>query len=191
MTEKLINELCLLVETACKSENNIYGYGIWTHHIKPMIPLGLELAEEYGADKEIVTVAILLHDLAAIEDEKNSKAHHRIGAEMAEKILSSHNYPPEKREKVKACILNHRSSVNNEKTSIEEICVADADAIIHLKECPSLFYSAYREMGMTIGEGKKWVREKLLRDYRKLSERSREKYRTEFEVLTGLLNSVQ
>ena len=156
--EHIINDLKILVENACKSKNNIFGYGIWSHHIKPMIPLGQKLADEYGADKEIVTIAILLHDLAGIENEHNCKEHHLIGQERAEKILQEYNYPIEKINKIKLCILNHRSSVNNDKTSIEEMCVADADAIIHLLEIGSLFYAVYKEMGKNIEEGQKWIK---------------------------------
>ena len=185
--EQIITELSILVENACKLKNNIFGYGIWSHHIKPMIPLGQELAEEYGADKEIVTIAILLHDLVSIEDEKNCKEHHVIGAERAEKILAGYNYSKDKIEKIRLCILNHRSSVNNNKNSMEEICVADADAIIHLMEMPSLFYAAYREMNKTIEEGQKWIKGKLEKDYKKLSERSKEKYRKEFGIIIKLL----
>jgi uncharacterized protein len=57
--EQIINELSILVENACKSDKNIFGYGIWSHHIKPMMPLGEKLAEEYGGDKEIITISIL------------------------------------------------------------------------------------------------------------------------------------
>jgi hypothetical protein len=46
--ENIINDLTVLVENACKSKNNIFGYGIWSHHIKPMIPLGQKLADDYG-----------------------------------------------------------------------------------------------------------------------------------------------
>jgi uncharacterized protein len=185
--EKLINDLTTLVENACKSENNIFGYGIWSHHIKPMIPLGNNLADEYGADKEIVTIAILLHDLVSIEDKNNYKEHHLIGAERAEKILMEYDYPKEKIDIIKLCILNHRSSVNNNKNSVEEICVADADGIIHLQEISSLFYVAYKEMGKNIEDGQKWVKNKLEKDYRKLSERSKEKYKNEFEIIIKAL----
>ncbi|MDR2476754.1 MAG: HD domain-containing protein [Treponema sp.] len=185
--EQMINELNILVENACKSDKNIFGYGIWSHHIKPMIPLGQKLAEEYGGDKEIVTVAVLLHDLVSIEDEKNYKEHHIIGAERAEKILKGYNYPKDKIEKIKLCILNHRSSVNNNKNNMDEICVADADAIIHLTEIGSLFYAAYKEMGKTIEEGQKWIKGKLEKDYKKLSERSKEKYKNEFDIIINLL----
>jgi uncharacterized protein len=185
--DNLISDLAILVENACKSENNIFGYGIWSHHINPMIPLGENLASEYGADKEIVTIAILLHDLVSIEDKNNYKEHHIIGSERAEKILLGYNYPKDRIEKIKMCIKNHRSSVNNDKNSIEEICVADADAIIHLIEISSLFYAAYKEMGKSIEEGQKWIKEKLEKDYKKLSERSKEKYKNEFEVIIKAL----
>ncbi|MDR2808783.1 MAG: HD domain-containing protein [Spirochaetaceae bacterium] len=185
--ENIINELAVLVENACKSKNNIFGYGIWSHHIKPMIPIGQKLAEEYGADKEIVTIAILLHDLASIQDEKNYKEHHIIGSQNAEKILKGYNYPQEKIEKIKLCILNHRSSVNNDKSSVEELCVADADAIIHLTEISSLFYAAYKEMGKSIEEGQKWIKEKIKKDYKKISERSKTKYKDEYETIIKLL----
>jgi uncharacterized protein len=184
---EIINDLYILVENACRSNNNIFGYGIWSHHIKPMITLGQKLAEDYGGDKEIVTIAILLHDLVAIEDIKNQKDHHVLGAKRAEKILLKYKYPQEKIEKVKSCIMNHRSSVNNTKSSVEEICVADSDAIIHLTEISSLFYVAYKEMNKSIDNGQNWVKEKLEKDYEKLSNESKKRYKNEFELIIGLL----
>ncbi|MCL2831957.1 MAG: HD domain-containing protein [Treponema sp.] len=186
-TEQMIDELYTLTENSCKSPNNVFGYGIWSHHIKPMVPLGQKLAKDYGGDSEIVTIAILLHDLVSIEDQKNYREHHIIGAERAAKLLNDYNYPIEKTERVKSCILNHRSSVNNQKNSIEEICVADADAIIHLTEVSSLFYAAYKEMNKTIEEGQNWIKSKLQKDYIKLSPGSKENYKAEFDNLIKLL----
>jgi uncharacterized protein len=114
--------------------------------------------------------------------------HHSIGAEKAGEILKGYNYPHDKINKVKSCILNHRSSVNNNKNTVEEICVADADAIIHLTEIASLFYAAYKEMDKNIEEGQKWIQEKLEKDYKKLSEKSKIKYVNEFKVISKLLS---
>ena len=187
--EQIIDELTVLVENACKSGNNAFGYGIWSHHIKPMIPLGQNLADEYHADKEIVTISILLHDLAAIENKDNVREHHIIGAERAEKLLQGYNYPNDKTEKIKMCILNHRSSINMKKNTIEEICVADADAIIHLFELGSLFYMVYVEMERSIEDGQKWIKRKLEKDFQKLSERSKDRYRNEFDAVMRLLET--
>ena len=50
------------VEEKCKSENNIFGYGIWTHHILSVVKYSKMLAEKIGADVEVVEIAALLHD---------------------------------------------------------------------------------------------------------------------------------
>ena len=187
--EQIIKDLTILVENACKSNNNIFGYGIWSNHIKPMLSLGQKLAEEYEADKEIVVISILLRDLAGIENKEHAKEHHIIGAQRAEEILQHYNYPKDKLDKIKKCILNHRSSVNNYKNTVEEKCVADADAIIHLFEIGSLFYAAYKEMGKNLEDGQRWIKEKLEKDYKKLSKKGKEKYKNEFESVLKILET--
>lgn len=54
---------------------------------------------------------------------------------------------------VQKCILNHRGSAKLERNSIEELCVADTDAISHFDSVPSLLYLAYIEKGMDIEQG--------------------------------------
>jgi hypothetical protein len=50
MNQALIHNLSIIVEDACKSDANVFGYGIWSHHIRPMIPVARRLADEYQAD---------------------------------------------------------------------------------------------------------------------------------------------
>jgi HD superfamily phosphodiesterase len=132
-------------------------------------------------------IAALLHDLAGIQNAKDKAQHHLIGAIRAEEILHANNYPPEQIMAVQRCIQNHRGSVNNRKSTIEEICVADADAIVYMTELASLFYAAYKELDMNIDNGKIWVKEKIQRDWKKMSEQSKvlfeHKYRAILEVL--------
>lgn len=189
MDQTLIRDLSALVEDACKSDTNVFGYGIWSHHIKPMIPIARSLAAEYHADEEIVVIATLLHDLAAIQDSSKRKEHHVYGAELAGAILAERHYPPDRIEKVQKCILNHRGSVNNRKTSIEEVCVADADAMAHIQELGSLFYVAYREMNMGIDEGVAWIKGKIQRDWNKMSESGRAKFQSRYEEILRVLES--
>jgi hypothetical protein len=56
-----------------------------------------------------------------------------------------------------------------------------------LTEISSLFYAAYKEMNKSIEEGQKWIKGKIEKDYKKLSERSRVKYRNAFYVIINLL----
>lgn len=53
--------------------------------------------------------------------------HHIYGAEIAEQLLTELNYPKERIEQVKNCVLNHGGSKDRPRNTIEEQCVADAD----------------------------------------------------------------
>lgn len=187
MNQALINKLFSLVEEACKAETNRFGYGIWTHHIKPMVPVAQELAALVGADLEIVTIAALLHDYAGIKDGKKRVEHHIHGAEEAERILSENGYPNEKIELVKRCVLSHRSSVRSKRHTKEEQCIADADAIVHIEQLPSLFYVAYHEVGMGIDEGAEWVKAKIGRDWNKMSRNGKRIIKDKYEIIKRLL----
>ena len=187
MNTELIDTLYKIVEDACKETSNAFGYGIWSHHIHPMVPIAQKLAQQFGADEEIVIIATLLHDLAGIQNANDKTDHHIIGAKRAEEILHTYNYPAERITAVQHCIQNHRGSVNNHKSTIEEICVADADVIVHMTELASLFYAAYKEQDMNIDDGKIWMKEKIQRDWEKMSDHSKvlfkHKYRAILEVL--------
>ena len=187
MNTELIDKLYKIVEDACKAETNAFGYGIWSHHVHPMIPIAQKLAQKFGADEEIVIIATLLHDLAGIQNSKNKAEHHLIGAIRAEEILQAYQYPAEKIQAVQHCIKNHRGSVNNHKSTIEEICVADADAIVHMTELASLFYAAYKELDMNIDDGKLWMKEKIQRDWEKMSEQSKVLFEYKYRAIQEIL----
>lgn len=185
---KLIEELMELVETACKGPDNTFGYTIWTHHIHPMIDVAKELAAATGADVEIVLIATLLHDYAGIKNKRYIKDHHIHGAAEAEKLLGRYNYPHQKVERIKKCIENHRASVNKPKTTIEEVCVADADAIVHILEFHSRYYVAYVKLGLSIEEGKDWILSTFQKDWEKLSEYGKQLTREKYETLCGIFD---
>ena len=189
MDNNLIEKLTVLVEDACKSKSNKYGYGIWSHHIKPMLKISTNLASFYNAEEEIVIIATLLHDLAGIRDDSKTKDHHIYGAMEAEEILRKYNYPDNGIEKVKKCILNHRGSVNNIKDSIEEICVADADAMTHIEQIGSLFYLVYKELDMGIEEGIEYINGKINRDWSKMSEKSKELFKYNYEKVIDVITN--
>ncbi len=89
----VIKEIEKIVRAACKAETNVFGYGIWTHHITQVVKIGKKLAKRFSADPEIIEIAALLHDYAGIKDHSLHKEHHIHGAIEAEKILKNLNYP--------------------------------------------------------------------------------------------------
>jgi uncharacterized protein len=145
------------------------------------------LAKQFGADEEVVTIAAWLHDVASITDYNLYEEHHIHGAEMAKEILEKFDYDKEKIARVQSCVLNHRGSIAGERLSLEEICVADADAISHFDNIPSLLYLAYVKRNLGIDEGKEFVKAKLIRSYEKLSAESKNFYREKFEQVMKVL----
>lgn len=185
--EQIINSVEALVRDACMHKANAFGPGIWAHHVVIVVKYSKMLAQILDADQEIVEIAALLHDYAGIKDFACSEEHHIHGAREAEAILKAFNYPVDKIEKVKQCILSHRGSVVVQKNSSEEICVASADAMAHIDQVPSLLYAAFKERGKSIEDGTIWVSEKLKRSWNKLCPEAqnivKHKYECALEIL--------
>ena len=170
----------------CKKPANKFGIGCYDH-IEAVVKNAAILAEKYGADKEVVMIASWLHDIASVTDYALYEAHHIHGADMARNLLIQLGYEKEKIAQVQSCIRNHRGSVCREKNSIEEQCVADADAISHFDNVPSLLYLAYVEKGMTMEEGKGFVKGKLERSFQKLSLESKKYYKNRYSQVMEVL----
>ena len=133
----MVKEIAKTVEEACKKETNYFDYGVWAHHVLPVVKYAKLMARKLGADEEIVEIAALLHDYASVKDYDLYENHHLHGAELAEQILKGHNYPQDKIEQVKHCILSHRGSKVTQRLTKEALCVADADSMAHFDSISS------------------------------------------------------
>ncbi len=183
IVEKIKEELL----NRCEKSKQKDGYDFWNEHIKYVVENAVELAKKYGADVEIVELGALLHDIAMPSEYGEREKHHIYGAEIAEQLLTDVNYPQDKIEKVKNCVLNHRGSKDRPRNTIEEQCVADADVMAHFDCIPSLFELAYKEKNLSISEGKEFVKKKLERDFYKLSETSKELLKERYENIVKVL----
>lgn len=108
------------------------------YHIRAVADNAAKLAKQFGADEEVVIIAAWLHDVASITDYNLYEEHHIHGAKMAKEILEKFDHDKEKTAQVQSCVLNHRGSISGERLSLEELCVADADAIPHFDNVPSI-----------------------------------------------------
>ena len=185
----IIKQIEKEVISRCNSKDNKYGYGAFSHHIKSVVDNAIILAKQHNADVEIVTLAALLHDVASVTKEEYYEDHHIISSEIAEELLTNLKYPKEKIEHIKKCILNHRGSKAMDKLTIEEICIADADAMAHFDNIPSLFSMVYKEKKMSIDMGEKFVKDKLQRSYNKLSKKNKEFYKLKYESAMSIFKS--
>ena len=173
----------------CKSYNEKYGYDFWNDHIKYVVKNAVELAKKYGADMEIVELGALLHDIAMPSEIGPREEHNFYGAKIADELLTGLNYPEDRKERVKECVLRHRGSKDLPRNTIEEQCVADADVMAHFDCIPSMFHLAFckNDLDMSIKDGTEFVKKKLERDFSKLSDRSREELRDRYENIMKVL----
>ncbi len=170
----IINGIYDEVKKRCMLPSNVYGIGAWDHHIELVYKIAIEICSEYGANHDIVALAALLHDVASVTDKAYTEEHHIIGAQIAEELLATYPIAKEDIELIKKCILHHRGSRLAQKTTPEEICIADADAMAHFYSVPALLRMVYVEKNMSIDDGAEFVYNKLQRSYNKLSDKGKE-----------------
>lgn len=168
----IIEEIRKYVEEACKKETNFFGMDIYTYHFVSTVKYAKLLAEDAGADMEIVELSAWLHDLASVLG--NYEDHHIAGAEIAEKLLMKYNYPKDKIDRIKYCILAHRGSQDIPRETIEAECLANADAMSHFDNISSLFKLALVTRKLNTDEAQKFVKEKLERSWEKLTPKAKQ-----------------
>ena len=183
----IINHLYELVETACKSPNNRFGYGIWSHHIIQVIKYSKVMAKEINADAEVVEIAALLHDYSGIRDYSLHKQHHIHSAKDAEELLTEFNYPEKKIKIIQDAIISHRGSIESEVRSKEARCLVNADAMAHIDQVVSLLYYVFNKENLSIEDGKKWVRKKLEKSWAKLDSIGKKIMESKYKVIISIL----
>ena len=109
--------------------NSAMGRELYENHLILVAHYGIKLAMETGADPEIVELAAYLHDFSFVIDDMDVKQHEAKGVAIADKLLRQFNYPHDKLERVKSCILNHSSLSRACGASREEGCLANADVM--------------------------------------------------------------
>jgi uncharacterized protein len=186
-TKDIIKQVRQIVKKACLSPNNIYGDSSWDFHIKSVVFWGKKLAKELSSDQELIELACLLHDIAAVSDKKYIENHHIDGARMADEILNKFEYPRDRIEIIKKCVLNHRGSTKLARSSLEEQIVADADAMSHIEQSKSLLRLAYSGKHLGVKEGADWVLKKLERSWNKMSPLARDMIKEKYILIKNYL----
>jgi uncharacterized protein len=182
----IVNEIKKFVKSECKKPSSKYGYEPFSFHFKPMAEYAEKLTDQLGGDKEIVLIAAWLHDIGSIIYGRED--HHITGAKIAEEKLKELGYSDEKIELVKQCILNHRGSKHNERKSLEEKIIAEADVMSNFDNIAGIFKAAFVYENKTQGEARDSVRRKLERKWRQLHfENSKKIVKPKFEAAMLLL----
>ncbi len=163
---EIIEKIKDFVEQECKKTSSKYGYEPFRFHFLPTSEYADKLSDKLGGDKEVILISAWLHDIGSIIYGREN--HHITSANIAEEKLKELNYPSEKIEQVKKCISNHRSSQENNRESVEEQILAEADTMAAFDNIAGIFKAAFIYEDKTQSEAKDVVRQKLERKYNQL-----------------------
>lgn len=145
-------------------------YNLYEEHVKYVHKYVLLLSKGKDVDKEVVELSALLHDISMTDSTLDRERHNEYGEKIAEEILNNLNYPKEKIELVKKCILNHSSKRIDFRTTQEEQILVNADGLSHFDAIYSLYTLAHDVMNLSDQESLKFIQEKLTRDYNEISD---------------------
>lgn len=160
-------------------------YDFWEEHIRYVYEEAIDLAKRYHADEEVVRLGALLHDIALIRMVGTKENHHITGRDIANQVLTSYGYPKDKKERVLKCVFHHRSSRN--ATSLEELCVADADILAHFDNIPMLFHSAFTRRGVPLNEIKEYMKKAFQKDFNDLSEHTKKEFKGRYQIICKIV----
>jgi len=125
----------------------------YLRHVNGARRYAIKLAEVYNADKFIVEVAALLHDIGADVGDKHAEE----SAKISRKFLSRFDINSILLEKIINCIKNHSMGSNVE--IIEEQILQDADGIIFVEDTYKSFFDKQKKI-TSLNEAKKWTTHK-------------------------------
>ena len=100
-------------------------------HTQRVCRMALHLGEQEGADRDIVALAALLHDIGRTEEDRSQGRirHAERGADMARKILAGEGLEDNKIGKIVHCIATHRFRDNKQPETPEAKVLFDADKL--------------------------------------------------------------
>lgn len=134
-----------LVEARIRWGSEEMPFNYRWEHIQAVVRLAICLAEQTGADREIVEAAAWLHD---IRKRGKDDDHAREGAIAAHQILSRTDFPPEKVDAVADAITKHVGLFTNEPVEpLEAAVLWDADKLSKLGATAVLHFIGYQIAG--------------------------------------------
>ena len=145
-------------------------YNIYREHIQYVFKYVCLLSRDKDVDHEVLELSALLHDIAMTDKTLDRSKHNEDGADIAEQLLIDNNYPEDKIQFVKKCILNHSSKRAEYRTTQEEQILVDADGLSHFDSINNLYNLAHNIMELSDDDTLKFIQDKLTKDYNEISD---------------------
>lgn len=98
------------------------------NHTRNVVELAGQIAEQEGADPDVVQVAALFHDVAKLDADQD--VHAEEGARIAREYLQSRgDYPESFIDQVCRCVEDHSYQGNVTEASLETQCLIEGDVL--------------------------------------------------------------
>ncbi len=157
------------VKSLCCLETNPWDKNLWHEHILYVVHIASYYADLLNANKVVVQLAAILHDIASISGWEYYREHHVHGKSMAKDILKeTGGFSQRVIDEVAECIYRHRGSVELPRETLEQKIIASADAISHFANFCSLLHRSFVVLGLPYDEGIEDFKGKLKRSYGKI-----------------------
>ena len=171
IVEKMRQEI---MERSARFEEQTKGtkdeYNIYREHIQYVYKYVVLLSKDKNVDKEVLELSALLHDISMTDITLDRSRHNEFSADIAEQLLRESNYPEDKVQLVKKCILNHSKKRREYRTTEEEQILVDADGLSHFDAIKKLYSLPSLVMGLSEEDSVRFVQDKLTGDYNELSD---------------------
>ncbi len=169
----------------CALPANRFGPEFFEEHLLVVEQFALKLAGLFGAEREIVRVAALLHDMAAIRDFTCLRDHTEKGAEEIAAYLSSggFGFDDARISRIAVCVREHSSPRKPSDTTVESVCVSHADAMSQITRAFYWFHYARTLKCLTHGDAIEWYRSLVCRNWSNLLEEARLLIETEYRAV--------
>lgn len=163
-------------------------YNVYKEHIQYVYKYVILLSENKNVDREVLELSALLHDIAMTDRSLDRSKHNEYGSVIAEQLLRENNYPEDKVQLVKKCILNHSSKRAEFRTTEEERILVDADGLSHFDSINNLYSLAHNVMELNDEDTLNFIKDKLTKDYNEISDNLKyliqEKYDSVMKIKT-------
>ena len=166
MKQEIINRSNLFEEQTKGTKDE---YNIYREHIQYVYKYVCLLSKDKNVDHEVLELSALLHDIAMTDITLDRSNHNECGSEIAEQLLRENNYPEDKVQFVKKCILNHSSKRAEYRTTEEERILVNADGLSHFDSISNLYSLAHNVMELNDEEAIRFIQDKLTKDYNEIS----------------------
>lgn len=186
MSTTAISEFVL---AECSRNENAFGLSFFDEHVALVVSYGKKLAQQLGADVEIVELAAYLHDLSAVRDVTILSEHAIRGAVLAQRLLSEWGYSVDKARRVAECIASHSSPIPLGVGTLEEVCLSNADAIAQISRPTFWLFYAFTIRKLSFTAGRQWLLNLVERNWTTMVGPARDMAREAYQLAAKLLQS--